>query len=207
MLTRELPLSDYESTWHAMQNFTQARLKTTPDELWILEHPPVFTLGQAAKQEHLLHPHNIPVIRSDRGGQVTYHGPGQLILYVLLDIQRLALSIRELICLLERSVITLLADYHIRAHTQIGAPGVYVDNAKICAIGLRIRKGCSYHGISLNVNMDLTPFEWINPCGYKDLKIIQLSDWVPDIQVSVISARLVTYVSQYLERHHVRKEI
>lgn len=206
MLVRHLGLRPYEPTWHAMQIFTKTRIASTEDELWILEHPAVFTLGQAAKREHLLDPHHIPVIQSDRGGQVSYHGPGQLILYVLMDIQRHSLTIRDLVSLLERAVIALLADYQIVAHTKALAPGVYVNHEKICSLGLRIRKGCSYHGLSLNVNMDLLPFKWINPCGNIGLKVVQLSDWIPGITVAEVATPLVDYISRYLESHHGNKK-
>lgn len=202
MFIRHLGLTPYEATWNAMQAFTKERLPTTSDQLWCLEHPPVFTLGQAAKPEHILDAHTIPIIQSDRGGQVTYHGPGQLIVYVLCDIQRLSLTIRDLVCLLEKAVIALLADYEITAYSQRHAPGVYVADAKIASIGLRIRKGCSYHGLSLNVNMDLMPFNWINPCGYTGLKVAQLSDWMPGITVSEVAPKLVDYLSSYLEWHY-----
>ncbi len=200
MLVRTLGLAPYEPTWQAMKSFTQERQDNTQDEIWLVEHPPVFTLGQAGKAEHILNAHNLPVIKSDRGGQVTYHGPGQCVLYVLIDIQKRNLTIRGLVCVLEKAVIALLEAYKIKAYAKADAPGVYVGEAKICSLGLRIRKGRSYHGLSLNVNMDLMPFQWINPCGYRGLKVVQLSDWVPDITVSKIAPKLVDYVSHYLER-------
>ncbi len=200
MLIRNLGLAPYEPTWQAMQAFSKERCDTTPDEIWLVEHPAVFTLGQAGKPEHILNAHNLPIIQSDRGGQVTYHGPGQCLLYVLLDIQKRNLTIRGLVCILEKAVIALLKEYKIKAYAKPEAPGVYVEEAKICSLGLRIRKGRSYHGLSLNVNMDLSPFTWINPCGYPGLKVVQLSDWVPGITVSEIAPKLVDYVSDYLER-------
>lgn len=167
---------EYESVFDAMRIFTESRDATTPDELWWVEHPPVFTLGVAGKMEHLLAPGAIPVIRSDRGGQVTYHGPGQLVVYCLLDVRRLGLNVRALVTTLERAVIELLAAHEIVAHARPDAPGVYVGGAKIAALGLRIRQGRAYHGLSLNVDLDLEPFARINPCGYPGLRVTQLRD-------------------------------
>ncbi|MEI8209345.1 MAG: lipoyl(octanoyl) transferase LipB [Methylococcales bacterium] len=176
MLTiRRLGLQDYEVTWQAMQAFNQQREATTPDELWIVEHSPVYTLGLNGKREHLLNTGSIPIINSDRGGQVTYHGPGQLVVYTLLDIKRLNLNVRQLVTVLEQAVIRTLAEYGIVAIAQAEAPGVYVNSSKIASIGLRIKRNCSYHGLSLNNNMDLRPFDYINTCGYSDLKVTQLS--------------------------------
>lgn len=172
---RRLGLADYLETWQAMRAFTDARRPETPDELWCLEHPPVFTLGQAGKPEHLLMPGDIPVIQTDRGGQVTYHGPGQLVLYPLLDLQRLGLGPRALVSALERAMIATLAVYGIEALAEPKAPGVYVKGAKIGSIGLRVRRGTCYHGLSLNVAMDLAPFARINPCGYRGLAMTQVS--------------------------------
>ncbi|AOY02271.1 octanoyltransferase [Jeongeupia sp. USM3] len=182
---RQLGLADYETTWHAMQAFTDARDAATPDEIWLLEHPPVFTLGQAGKPEHILQRGDIPVVKIDRGGQVTYHGPGQLIAYTLLDLRRLGFGVRELVRRLENSVIALLADYGIESYGKVDAPGVYVQDArvegggeaKIAALGLRIRNGCCFHGLSFNVGMDLSPFAMINPCGYEGLRVAQLNDF------------------------------
>jgi lipoyl(octanoyl) transferase len=171
---RRLGRCDYLEVWRAMRAFTDARTEHTPDELWLLEHPPVFTLGQAGRAEHLLCPGAIPVLQVDRGGQVTYHGPGQLVAYVLLDLKRRGLGVRELVSVLERAVIELLADYGLLGEALPRAPGVYVDGAKIASIGLRVRRGCSYHGLSLNVAMDLAPFQRINPCGYQGLAMTQL---------------------------------
>lgn len=168
---------DYQPTWQAMQVFTQQRDETTPDEIWLLEHNPVFTQGQNGKPEHILNPGNIPIIQTDRGGQVTYHGPGQLMVYTLVDLKRKQLNVRELVTLLEQSVIELLAEFNIPAAAKKEAPGVYVkQNKKICSIGLRIRKGCSYHGIALNVALDLEPFTRINPCGFTSLQMAQFSE-------------------------------
>ena len=173
---RRLGRREYEPVFNAMRDFTEARVATTPDELWWVEHPPVFTLGVAGKMEHLLAPGTIPVVRADRGGQVTYHGPGQLVVYCLLDVRRLGLTVRALVTTLERAVIELLAAHGIVAHARPDAPGVYVGDAKIAALGLRIRQGRAYHGLSLNVDLDLEPFARINPCGYPGLRVTQLRD-------------------------------
>ena len=175
-IVRHLGRVDYEPTWRAMQSFTTERGPDTPDELWLLEHPPVFTLGQAGKREHILTDLGIPVIAIDRGGQVTYHGPGQVVVYVLLDLRRRGYGVKELVRRLEQAVIDLLAGFGVVAERRAGAPGVYVNEAKIAALGLRIKNGCSYHGLALNVAMDLTPFSAINPCGYEGLAVTQTSD-------------------------------
>jgi lipoyl(octanoyl) transferase len=164
---------DYESTWRAMQAFTAVRDEFTPDELWVLEHPPVFTLGQAGKRDHLLRPTDIPVVPIDRGGQITYHGPGQVVIYVLFDLKRRGYGVKELVARMEQAVIDLLAESGVRAERRAGAPGVYVGGAKIAALGLRIRQGRSYHGVALNVDMDLAPFALINPCGYPGMAVTQ----------------------------------
>ena len=191
---RHLGLQDYESTWQDMQRFTQNRNAETVDEIWITEHPPVYTLGLNGKREHLLATGDIPVINSDRGGQVTYHGPGQLIIYTLIDIKRLNLGIRPLVTLLEQAMIFALADYGIKAVARADAPGVYVDNKKIGSIGLRIKKNCSYHGLSLNNQMDLAPFDRINTCGYPGLEVTRLAD----LGVNVSNAELAISVTQAL---------
>jgi lipoyl(octanoyl) transferase len=178
--------SDYQTTWDAMKAFTHARDDFTPDELWITEHAPVFTQGLNGKAEHLLDTGEIPVIQIDRGGQVTYHGPGQLVLYCLLDIGRLGLGVRALVTAIEESIIELLAHYDVKAQARRDAPGVYVDGAKIAALGLRIRKGCCYHGLSLNIDMDLNPFARINPCGLKDQAVTQMTDF--DIAIGLEQA-------------------
>lgn len=175
LIIRPLAQQDYVSAWKAMRDFTAQRTPETADEIWLIEHAPVFTLGQQVRLEHVLDPGAIPVIETDRGGQVTYHGPGQLMVYVLLDLRRYGLSVRDLVSLLEKSVIALLAGYGIWAKARCDAPGVYVEDAKICSIGLRIRRGCSYHGLALNVAMDLTPFSRINPCGFRNLTMTQIS--------------------------------
>ncbi|EOF7280206.1 lipoyl(octanoyl) transferase LipB [Enterobacter hormaechei] len=178
ILVRHLGLQPYEPVSQAMHEFTDMRDDTTPDEIWLVEHLPVFTQGQAGKAEHLLMTGDIPVIQSDRGGQVTYHGPGQQVMYVLLNLKRRKLGVRELVTLLEETVVNTLAEYGIDAHPRADAPGVYVGEMKICSLGLRIRKGCSFHGLALNINMDLTPFQRINPCGYAGMEMTQMRQWV-----------------------------
>ena len=190
--------SDYRRTWRAMQDFTDARGPATADELWITEHPPVFTQGLNGRAEHLLDPGDIPVVQIDRGGQVTYHGPGQLVLYCLLDLQRLGLGVKRLVALLEQSVIELLEGYGIDASGRAGAPGVYVGEAKIAALGLRIRKGCCYHGLSLNVDMDPEPFGRINPCGYRGLEVTQLRDFGIEAYVEDVGEQLAAVMIGHL---------
>lgn len=166
---------DYAPTWQAMRQFTDERDDTTPDEIWWLEHSPVFTLGQAGRSEHVLAPGNIPIVKTDRGGQVTYHGPGQVVIYPLLQLKRYRLGARAFVTLLEQTVVDWLADLGVVAAPRADAPGVYVDDAKIAALGLRIRRGCSYHGLAVNIDMDLEPFTRINPCGYPDMAVIDLA--------------------------------
>jgi len=188
---RELGLVSYEPTWQAMQRFTNERGPQTSDEIWLLQHPPVFTQGQAGKAEHLLFPGNIPVVQVDRGGQVTYHGPGQLVAYLLLDVRRLGFGVRDLVTRIELSLIDLLASYGVTATAKPDAPGVYVDGAKIASLGLRIRNGRSFHGLALNVDMDLQPFQRINPCGYAGLAMTQLRDLIDGpLDFAEVSARL-----------------
>jgi lipoyl(octanoyl) transferase len=181
-----------------MQDFTDRRTADTPDELWLLEHPPVFTLGRNGRDEHLLDPGDIPVIRVDRGGQVTYHGPGQLVVYALLDLRRRQLGVQSLVNCLEQAVIDLLAAHDIPAHRREKAPGVYVEGRKIAALGLRVRRGCSFHGLSLNVNMDLAPFTRINPCGYRDLEVTQLADLGLATTVDAIGGPLLAHLEHRL---------
>ena len=171
-----LGLVDYEPTWRRMQAITDIRDENTPDEIWFLQHPPVFTLGMNASTEHLLAPGDIPVVPIDRGGQVTYHGPGQLVVYPLIDLRRAKLGVRDLVTALERSVCEVAAGYDILAYPRADAPGVYVNGAKLASVGLRVRRGCSYHGLAFNLDMDLEPFSRINPCGYQDLQITQLGE-------------------------------
>ena len=175
-LVKRLGRVDYEPTWRAMQKLTDERTEATRDEIWCLEHPPVFTQGMAGKAEHVLAPGDIPVVNIDRGGQVTYHGPGQLVVYPLLDLRRLQLGVREMVVALENAIIDTVAQWGIQAQGNRNAPGVYVDGKKLASIGLRIRRGCSYHGLALNVAMDIEPFQRINPCGYQGLQVTQLSE-------------------------------
>lgn len=175
-IIRPLFHAEYKHVYQAMRSFTDQRSFETPDEIWLIEHDPIYTLGQAGKQEHILNPGTIPIEKTDRGGQVTYHGPGQLVVYPLLNLRRLGLNVRSLVTLLEDTVINLLADYSIQAQARKDAPGVYVNSAKIASIGLRIRRGFCYHGIAFNIAMDLKPFLGINPCGFRQLTITQLCD-------------------------------
>ncbi len=176
LILRDLGLVDYTEAWHRMQQFTDQRDDSTPDEIWLLEHPPVFTQGQAGKAEHLLFPGDIPVVQVDRGGQVTYHGPGQLVAYVLLNIKRRNLGVRQLVNLIEQSIVDTLAANGVTAYAKADAPGVYVDEKKVASLGLRVRKGCTFHGLALNVDMDLAPFSRINPCGYAGMQMVQSKD-------------------------------
>src|SRR6478752_3805148 len=173
---RQLGLVDYPPTWHAMKRFTDERSAETADEIWFLQHPPVFTLGMNASPEHVLAPGDIPVVQIDRGGQVTYHGPGQLVVYPLVDLRRAQLGVRDLVTALETSVIDLAAEFAISAESRRSAPGVYVEGKKLASIGIRVRRGASYHGLALNVALDLEPFRRINPCGYQGLEMTQLSE-------------------------------
>ena len=198
VIVRQMARQDYETCWRAMQQFTNQRDETTPDEIWLLEHEAVFTQGQNGKPEHLLNPGDIPVVKVDRGGQVTYHGPGQLVVYTLIDLKRKKFNVRQLVTLLEKSVIDLLSEFKIPAAARLDAPGVYVDNQKICSIGLRIRRGCSYHGIAFNVDMDLEPFTRINPCGFSELKITQLSHLTQKPQIQLIGLKLIDYLARNL---------
>ncbi|MCG8426844.1 MAG: lipoyl(octanoyl) transferase LipB [Chromatiales bacterium] len=199
LLIRHLERRDYESVWEAMREFTNTRTDQTVDELWVVEHPPVFTLGQAGKPEHLLNPGDIPVINCDRGGQVTYHGPGQLVVYLLINLKRAGLGVRQLVTLIEQAIITQLNDYGIEATAKPEAPGVYVNDAKIAALGLRVRRGCSYHGLSFNIDMDLEPFQRINPCGYPDLQITQLADLGIRESVQQVAGKLNRQISRLLD--------
>lgn len=197
MIVRRPGRVPYEPTWRAMQDFTAQRDAATPDELWLVEHPPVYTLGQAGKAEHLLHVTDIPLVKIDRGGQITYHGPGQVVGYLLLDLHRRGLKVREMVNLIEQALIDCIADYGLDARRKDGAPGVYIDGAKVAALGLRVKNGCSYHGLSLNVDMDLTPFTWINPCGYSGLQTIQLKDFGVTEGPDEVATRLLGH----LQRH------
>lgn len=176
LIVRRLGRQPYEPVWRAMQSFTDTRGPETPDELWVLEHDPVFTLGQAGKWEHVLLPGEIPVVPVDRGGQVTYHGPGQIVAYPLFDLRRMKIGVRELVQRIEQAIIDTLGEWNIVAVRRDGAPGVYVGDAKVAALGLRVRRGCSFHGLAFNVDMDLEPFHRINPCGYQGLAVTQVLD-------------------------------
>ena len=199
LTVRERGLVDYAATWREMQAYTDTRTADSADELWLLQHPPVFTLGRNGKTEHLLHhTGDIPVIHVDRGGQITYHGPGQLIAYPLLDLKRRRLGIQSLVRLLEQSVINLLANYSISAGRRDKAPGVYVDGRKIAALGLRVRRGCCYHGLSLNVNMDLAPFSMISPCGIADLEVTQFADLGIDVPLDTVSVQYRLHLERLL---------
>ena len=200
LIVRQLGLTDYVSAWRDMQVFTDNRDANTPDELWFLEHPPVFTLGRNGKQEYLHDTGDIPVVKVDRGGQVTYHGPGQLVAYTLLNIKRRQLGVQSLVRLLEQSVIDLLSDYSLRAQRREQAPGVYIDNRKVAALGLRIRKGCSFHGLSLNVDMDLSPFAMIDPCGYSGLEVTQLRDLGIAATMETIRAQVQGHFERLLDK-------
>jgi lipoyl(octanoyl) transferase len=196
---RRLGLADYAPTLQAMQQFTTDRTDDTRDELWLLEHPPVYTLGLAGRDEHLPRIANgIPVVRIDRGGQITYHGPGQIVIYLLLDMKRRGLSVRPLVRLMEQAVINLLADHGVKAVFRADAPGVYVGGAKIAALGLRIRRGCCYHGLALNVDMDLAPFRDINPCGYPGLDVTQTRDLGITSPLSVLGEQLIEHLTRLL---------
>jgi lipoyl(octanoyl) transferase len=194
LIIRDFNTLEYQQTWENMRDFTDHRANDTPDELWLLEHPPVFTQGLAGKAEHVLDPHSIPIVQTDRGGQVTYHGPGQLVAYALFDLKRQQLHARELVRKLENSVIDTLTHHHISSQSRCDAPGVYVEDEKICSIGLRVRKYCSYHGIALNVDMDLTPFSYINPCGYEGMKMTQIKAFSPTVTIDKTKQLLVEAV-------------
>lgn len=189
--TKYLGMVDYLLAWQAMKEFTANRDSHTPDEIWLLQHPSVYTQGIAGKPEHLLYQNDIPLVRTDRGGQITFHGPGQLIAYLLLDLRRLKLNVRELVRKMEGAVIDLLRAYRIEAEGRVEAPGVYVHNAKIASLGLKIKNGCCYHGIALNVDMDLTPFAAINPCGYAGLRVTQIKDLGIDDKMDVLGQKMI----------------
>ena len=203
MIIRQLNNIDYVDVWHAMQNFTDNRDDNTADELWLVEHPPVFTQGQAGKDEHLLMPGDIPVVKVDRGGQVTYHGPGQQVIYFMINLRRRKMGIRQLVTLIENGIVASMADFGINAKAKPDAPGVYVDDKKIASLGLRVRKGCSFHGLALNVNMDLSPFLRINPCGYQGLEMIQTIDLQGPATVDQAGESLVKHLSVLLDTQHL----
>lgn len=191
---RELGLRDYLPVWQEMQAFTEQRDANTTDQLWLVEHPPVFTLGLNGKPDHVLDAGDIPVVQCDRGGQVTYHGPGQIVVYLLLDLRRRKLGVKTLVAKIEQAIIELLGEYGIHGKRKKRAPGIYVDGAKIAALGLRVRRGCSYHGLSLNMDMDMEPFTRINPCGYEGLETTQLSDLTSVLDIAKIHAQLLAHL-------------
>lgn len=200
LLIRQLGVQDYTSVWQAMQAFTQTRDDASTDEIWLLQHPPVYTLGLNGKRKHLLVANAIPVIDVDRGGQVTYHGPGQLVAYTLIDLKRKQLGVRDLVQHIEQAIMELLAEYAIEAERKPDAPGVYVDGAKIAALGLRIKKERSYHGLSLNIDMDLSPFTAINPCGYEGMPVTQLRDLANrTIVIADVAKQLIKHLSRQLQ--------
>jgi len=201
IVAQKLGRRAYEPVWRSMQDFTEHRTPETPDELWILEHEPVYTLGLNGKAEHILNAGNIPVVPVDRGGQVTYHGPGQVIAYPLLDLKRRRLGIRRLVTLLETAAIDLLSDYAVVGYAKPEAPGVYVADAKIASLGLRVRRGCTYHGLSFNASMDLTPFQGINPCGYAGLDVIHLDALVPGVTPAAAADGLMRHLVRLLNEH------
>lgn len=195
---RQLGTVPYVPAWHAMQQFTKARGTDTVDEVWLLEHPPVFTQGQAGKAEHILAPGNIPVVQVDRGGQVTYHGPGQLMAYLLVDVVRKKIGVRDLVTAIENALVAALAGWGISAAPRPDAPGVYVDGRKIASLGLRIRRGRSFHGLALNVAMDMAPFDCINPCGYAGMAMAQVGDFAPEIRMPEAAERVLEALVQQL---------
>ena len=198
---KEKGLQDYTSTWQEMVSFTEKRSDQTEDELWTLEHRSVFTQGLSGKPEHLLRESEIDVIQSDRGGQITYHGPGQLIVYCLIDIKRLGIGVKEMVRIIEKSIIDLLSDYSIPSHKIVGAPGVYVDGSKIAALGLKVKRGKTYHGLSLNVDMNLSPYKLINPCGYRDLNVTQMSNLTDNnLELDKIKKQLTQHLTKYVPR-------
>lgn len=200
-IIKSLGLVDYRPTWDAMKEFTAQRNAATRDEIWLLQHPPTYTQGQAGKPEHLLDAHGIPVVKIDRGGQITYHAPGQIVVYLLLDLRRWKINVRELVRLMEQAVIDLLAGYGVTAKGREDAPGVYVGDAKIAALGLKIRNGCCYHGLSLNADMDMTPFSYINPCGYQGLRVTQMKDFGVTAPLAETEQRLAQRIISLLQLH------
>ena len=186
----------YEPVWRAMQRFTDARDQDTPDELWLVEHEPVFTLGQAGKPEHVLAPGDIPVLHVDRGGQVTYHGPGQIVLYPLLDLRRIGIGVREYVCRIEQAIIDTLDEWNIGGQRREGAPGVYVAGAKVAALGIRVRRGCTFHGLAFNIGMDLEPFHRINPCGYQGLQVTSMRDLGGPSSMDAVKPVLLDHIAR-----------
>lgn len=207
LIIRQIDVQNYEQIWQCMQSFTDHRDENTKDELWLVEHAPVFTQGQAGKEEHLLNTGDIPVVKVDRGGQVTYHGPGQLVIYLLLDLRRRKLGVRELVTKIEESIVALLSEYDIEAYAKPDAPGVYVDNKKVASLGLRVRKGCSFHGLALNVDMDLEPFLRINPCGYAGMEMVQTKQLGGPNTVDVAGDKLAHILANALNNTEIQKAV
>jgi lipoyl(octanoyl) transferase len=199
MIVKDLGLVEYQPTCEAMRQFTAQRDQNTEDELWLLEHPQVFTLGLNGKDEHVLNTHDIPLVNTDRGGQVTFHGPGQLIAYSLIDLKRAKIGVREMISRLENSVIVMLSDLNIEAKARVDAPGVYVEGRKIASLGLRVKRGACYHGLSLNVAMDLSPFSYINPCGYQGMEVIDLKSLACDLTIEQAKQYFVSAFNQQMQ--------
>lgn len=198
LIVKHLGLREYQSVWQDMKQFTLSRNESTADELWFVEHPPIFTLGLNGKPEHVIDPGTIPVVNVDRGGQVTYHGPGQMVIYPLIDLKRQDMGIRAFVQRLEQTIINLLATYNISANSRVDAPGVYVDHAKIASLGLRVKRNRTYHGASININMDLAPFSRINPCGYEDMAVTQLIDLTNIQDMDEISQKFTGYFSSIM---------
>jgi lipoyl(octanoyl) transferase len=207
LIIRQIDVQNYEQIWQCMQSFTDHRDENTQDELWLVEHAPVFTQGQAGKEEHLLNTGDIPVVKVDRGGQVTYHGPGQLVIYLLLDLRRRKLGVRELVTKIEESIVALLSEYDIEAYAKPDAPGVYVDNRKVASLGLRVRKGCSFHGLALNVDMDLEPFLRINPCGYAGMEMVQTKQLGGPNTVDEAGDKLAHILANALNNTEIQKAV
>lgn len=197
-VVRRLGVTDYEPTWQAMQAFTAQRTGSTPDELWLTEHPPVYTLGLNRKDIRMPWREDIPLVRTDRGGKITYHGPGQIVIYLLLDLKRQGLTVRQLVDRMEGAIIALLADYGVQAEGRPDAPGVYVNGSKVASLGLRLKNGCCYHGLSLNVDMDLSPFDAIDPCGYRGLQVTQTCDLGMTVDCETLANRLVALLQNQL---------
>ncbi|WP_372739441.1 lipoyl(octanoyl) transferase LipB [Neptunomonas sp.] len=206
LIIRNLGIQPYQPIWHKMQAFTDQRNAETADEIWVLQHEPVFTQGQAGKEEHLLLTGDIPVVQVDRGGQVTYHGPGQLVIYLLLDLRRNKLGVRDVVTLMEKAVIATLQHYGVDAYAKPDAPGVYVGDAKIASLGLRVRRGCTFHGLALNLDMDLEPFLRINPCGYAGMAMTQLCTLVADADPQQATAFLVNYLTKEIGYNSVNHQ-
>ncbi len=207
IIVKYLSLSEYEPVWRAMQKFTNERTNQTMDELWLVEHPPVFTQGQAGKAEHILAAGDIPVVQVDRGGQVTYHGPGQIVAYPLIDLKRHKIGIKALVNGIEEAIIQTSAEYNVEAKRKEKAPGVYVEGRKVASLGLRVRKGCTFHGLAFNIRMDLEPFARINPCGYAGLEVTQLSELSSQVELQVVQEKLINHFCEILNFKQTEENI